>query len=370
MIPYFLLLFVPLLFQSMLQLGRVRLKIGERGRYVTWENIALPTFFILYLLLLCLRSETLGRDLPNYKYIFGAWGRSSLQDIASQPQEILFHLYCWLVYNHISKDFHLFLVITALLTVIPIAYVYNRDKKHGFLKMVVFVNMSTFIMTFSGIRQSLAFAVGILAYHALVNEKKRNFFLLALTASLIHHTGFMTFCFYPLYWYRFQKKDLIWLVPVMAVVLLFNRQIFNLLSAVLGKYSEDYGAVAGSTGAFRSFLLFLLFTLLSYIVVDEKRADNETFFLRNILFFATTLQSFASLNTLAMRMNYYFIILIPMALGKCIDCSRKKYEQIAKFAEIVICTYFMVVFIINTYHSTVTGISALDTVPYVPFWKG
>lgn len=370
MLPYFLMIFIPLLFQVTLQITNTRLKIGRTEKYITWDTIALPTFFLVYLLLLTLRSETLGRDLPNYKYIFNYWGRSSLQNVVSQPQEILFHLYCWFVYNYVSSSFQVFLAVTALLTVVPIMCVYNGDKKQGYLKIAVFVNMSTFIMTFSGIRQSLAFAAGILAYRFLVNKKKLRFLLLALIATFIHHSGFMVLFFYPLYSYHFKKKDLIWLVPAAAMIIVFNRQIFNLLSILMGSISDDYGVVAGSTGAYSSFVLFLMFTILCYVIVDEKKADEEVIFLRNIMTFSTVLQSFAALNTLAMRMNYYFIILIPVALGKCIGCTRKKYEQVSIAAELVISVYFTLIFVINTYRSAVTGISALDTVPYIPFWKG
>ena len=46
-----------------------------------------------------------------------------------------------------------------------------------------------------------------------------------------------------------------------------------------------------------------------------KKMDEEAFALRNILTFAMVLQSFASLNYLVMRMNYYYILLVPIALG-------------------------------------------------------
>ena len=69
-------------------------------------------------------------------------------------------------------------------------------------------------------------------------------------------------------------------------------------------------------------------------------------------------------------MNYYFILLIPMAVGKCLTFVDYKYAQVAKVGEIVICVFFTALFLYNTYISYITGVSALDTIPYVPFWKG
>ena len=370
MIPYFALIFIPLFLQVFLKESCKQICVGSRGSIISAENIALPTFFVLFFLMLALRDDTIGRDLPNYYYIFLSWGWETLGSVFAESSELLFHLYCWVVYNFISKDFQVFLAITAALSVIPIAYVYNQDKSHGYLKISVFVNMSTFIMLFSGIRQGLAMSVGLLAYQALKDKRTLRFILWSVVAILIHHTGFMVLLFYPLYRIRFQKRDLIWIIPCFLCILAFNRQFFNLLSRLIGAYDDKYSTLAGSTGAFGSFLLFTLFAVFCYVVEDEEQMDEEAFALRNILTFAVVLQSFASLDFLAMRMNYYFILLIPMALGQSIRYSKPKYAQVARLAEFVIAAYFTLIFVTGIYNSYVTGISTLDTIPYIPFWKG
>ena len=370
MIPYFALIFIPLFLQVVLKTSRTHICAGNSGSTIRAENIALPTFFVLFFLMLALRDDTIGRDLPNYQSIFSSWGRGTLESVFAESSELLFHLYCWLVYNCISNDFQVFLAITAALSIIPIAYVYNQDKSHGYLKIAVFVNMSTFIMLFSGIRQGLAMSVGLLAYQALKDKRTWRFILWSIVAIFIHHTGFMVLLFYPLYRIRLKKRDLIWLIPSFLFILVFNRQIFNLLSRIIGSFDDKYITVADSTGAFGSFLLFTLFAVFCYVVEDEAQMDQEAFALRNILTFAVILQSFASLNSLVMRMNYYYILLIPMALGQSIRYVKPKYAQVAELAEFVISIGFTLIFVTSIYRSYVTGISTLDTVPYIPFWKG
>ena len=370
MIPYFALLFIPLLLQTILKAGHMQIRVGKHSTMIRSDDVALPTFFALLLLMLAVRNDTVGRDLPNYSIIFRSNGWKTSKVVLSQPKEIVFRLYCWLVYNHISDNFQVFLAITACLSVIPIAYVYNKDKSHGYMKIAVFANMSTFIMLFSGIRQGLAMAIGILAYQALNDRKTWRFLFWAVLATFTHHTGFLIFLFYPLYKMRFRRKDLLWMIPCILAVLVYSKQIFNILSTLLGSYDESYGVMAGSTGAFRSFLLFVLFTVFCYVIEDETKMNTEAFALRNILTFSMVLQSFASLNPWAMRLNYYFILLIPYALGKALQCVKSRYEQVAKVGEVVISVFFTYLFVSSIYHSYVTGISALDTVPYIPFWKG
>lgn len=368
MVPYFLLLIVPLLFQIILKHTGKQIYIGNK-KLTDGNSVALPIFFFLFLLLLAFRKESIGRDLGNYKIIFYSIGKSEFlaDSLISEP---VYRVYNWVIYNFVSSNYQVFLAITAVLSVIPIAIVYNRDQSYGYLKSAIFVNMSTFIMLFSGIRQGLAMAIGMLAYLALTKGKKIQFILFAVIASLTHHSGFMVFLFYPLWHFRFKKKDLWWIIPCVLFVIAFNTQIFNFLSVFMASQSDSYGVLAGSTGAIGSFLLFLLFSVFSFFISDEKRMDDEAFALRNILIFATVIQSFASLNSLAMRLNYYFILLIPIAVGKSINNSKPEYIQIARLADIVICAFFTILFFVSTYNSYKSGISTLDTIPYVPFWKG
>lgn len=370
MIPYIALLFIPLFIQSILSISRKKIRIGAHDKTISADDVALPTFFVLFFLLLVLRDDTLGRDLPNYSYIFRSYGGMALRNILANPREIVFKLYCWIVYNCISHDFQVFVAVTACLSVAPIAYVYNQDKNHGYLKITVFVNMSTFIMLFSGIRQGLAMSSGMMAYQALKDHKTGRFYIWAIVAMFIHHTGFLTFLLYPLYKMRLQKRDMVWIAPWIVAILVFSRQIFNFLAALIGNYDESYAAVAESTGAIASFILFILFSIFCYVIEDETQMDEEAFALRNILTFAAVMQIFASLNPLAMRLNYYFILLIPCALGKAMRCVKPKYKQVAQLGELVIAAYFTYLFVSSTYRSYITGISTLDTIPYIPFWKG
>ena len=82
------------------------------------------------------------------------------------------------------------------------------------------------------------------------------------------------------------------------------------------------------------------------------------------------LQCFAPVHYIAMRLNYYFIIFVPIAVPKMIKKTSKQYEQVAALANVVLTLFFAFYFLDSTYTSYLTGISELDTIPYIPFWKG
>ena len=68
-------------------------------------------------------------------------------------------------------------------------------------------------------------------------------------------------------------------------------------------------------------------------------------------------------------MNYYFIILIPITIGKCLNCMEREKEEIARLSETIMSIFFTALFMYSIYESYITGISTLDTVPYITFWK-
>lgn len=368
MIPYFLLLIIPMfviVFQTFQYNNNKSLvKAVNAKKY----NIVMAVFFVWLLLLLVCRDETIGRDLPNYKTIFQEYTKGGLSYVFHSWSECLFRLYNWMIYR-ITDNYQFYLAITAIVTILPIAFLYMQNKQHSYLMIVLFVNMSTFIMLFSGLRQSLAISVGVLAYDCVKNKKRIKFVLWSIIASLIHHSGFMVFLLCPLYYFRIKENRFIFFMSVVLIVLIFNRQIFALFLSAFMSISEKYDTELTTTSAYGSLILFVLFSIFSYVITDEKNCDDETLGVRNYLLFSVIIQCFAPLHSLAMRMNYYFIIFIPYILSKCLTYPKKNMQSIAELGKVAICVFFTFLFVFSTYQSYVTGISTLDTIPYKTFWS-
>ncbi len=338
--------------------------VGEESEQ---NNLGLPVFFLFLLLLVACRAESVGIDTNNYHVIFDSNLNATLRDIFAQASECLFYFVNYVI-RQFTYNFQVYLVITALWCIIPIAWYYCQDRRHSVIQIVLFVNMSTFIMLFSGIRQAMAISLGVVAFCCLKNKKRILFFIVATVCTFIHNSGFMVFFLFPLYYLRLKRKHLIVLVPAMVALLVFNRQIFGLLTGILSQYDSKFDAEISSTGAFTMLLVFAAFLAFSYWIADEKQMDDETFALRNILMFAVILQCFAPLHTLSMRMGYYFIIFIPVAMGKVLTVPKKQLQNIAKIGEIVIIVFFTIYFCYTVTTEYISGDSVLQTVPYVPFW--
>ena len=371
MIPYILLIVIPALFQfvSIKTVKKKRVLVVGNAPDIYENNFVLPVFFFILLLLLVLRDESIGRDLSNYKYLFNYFESCGIDKIWEYDLEILYKLLNRII-SQFTSSFQIFIGIVACLCVIPVALFYCQDRKHGMLKILLFVDLSTFVVMFSGLRQSIAVAFGIIAYQFVRKKKLIPFLVTVLVAFGFHQSALILFAMYPLYHVTLRKKHLLIIVPAMMSVFVFNRPLFSFLLGIMGQYSDKYvGETISPTGAFGVLILFALYAIFACVIPDETRMTREDIGLRNIMMLIVCIQCFAPLHSLAMRMNYYFLMFIPILMGRVLDIPQARYRQVAKFAEFVLIVFFLYEYVSSIYNSYLTGVSALDTVPYMPFWS-
>ena len=370
MIPYFILLLLSFFFcfvAKAKEKGKLYVGVNE----IVSENcFAVSVFFLLLWFLLACRGIEIGKDTQNYEIYFDRFCNSSFSQAVVSDLEPLFGALSWLIAKVVRSNFQLYLAIVAAITIIPIAILYNQDKRHSYLKIILFLNMSVFVMLFSGIRQSMAMGIGLIAFHFVKQRKLLLFIIVVLTAMGIHQSAFILFTMYPLYYFKLKRKHALIVVPLIALVFLFNKPIFSALlgfMSLLGTKYDDY-AVIESTGAITMIICFSFFTVFAYIIPNDKNAETEFIGMRNYLVMATILQCFAPLHSLAMRMNYYFILFIPVVIPKVLNYTDARWKEVAKLAEVVLCIFFTIYFVLNVYTGCRTDGGSLHTYPYIPFW--
>lgn len=353
MIPYCFLILVPIAIQY-----RKIEKIGYQKR----NRIALGYFFFVLTILLMLRHQTVGIDVMNYHYMFTDFAATDWKVLLTETTEPGFAYYNKLI-SLITDDFQVFLAITAVITVLLIYPTYNRLCQDASMTIVLFCIMSTFVMLFSGIRQMLAIALGVRAYEMVRRKKRVWFLLIALFAMTIHNSAFMLLLLYPVYHFKVTKKKMYIVIPMMCLTFLFNQQIFMILQKILERYTR-FDIEISSTGAYTMLIMFGVLAVFSYLIPADDKLDLETKGLRNILLLVVVIQMFAPLHMLAMRMNYYFIIFIPLLIPKIIVERSKRYEKVAVVARHLMVIGFLIYFFI------ILGPSkSLNVFPYHFFWE-
>jgi transmembrane protein EpsG len=351
MFLFALLLLVPVFMQH----------IGKRN-YEKKNKAALTFFFSLLALLVMLRHPSVGTDTTSYKFTFEHISKLSWSEVGKGSSEFCFAYFNKLI--SMISDEAVFFFIVSTITIVALIYpTYSRLSTDTSLVVVLFCTMSTFVMMFSGVRQMLAVALGFVAYELTRRRKLFWFFVVVVLAFLVHNSSFMLFIMYPLYHVRITKNWLYVVVPVVGGMFVFNQQIFSVATMILERYTR-FEAVTSSTGAYTMLILFALFTIFSFVVVDEEKMDEEAIGLRNFMLLSLVVQLFAPLHTLAMRMSYYYMMFIPLLMPKIIACRSQRWSQIALIARHCMVLFFLaydLLFIISG--------GSLDVFPYHFFWE-
>ena len=119
-----------------------------------------------------------------------------------------------------------------------------------------------------------------------------------------------------------------------------------------------------SPGAYAIVALLFMFIIYASLIMDNEKIDEDVQGLRNLLFLSTALQCFAPVNTIAMRMNYYSLILVPIMISKVPTRAKTQYRQAAYASYIIMCVFFVIYY----FYSATTGSDIMQIYPYVPFW--
>lgn len=353
---FFILLLVPILLQHCM-VTDFYIDYQKRNRF------ALGLFFFLLTVLVMFRHSSVGSDTRVYISYFEKYQLIKWENLDMVHLEIGY-AYINKIISVFSEEPQFFLALVAIAVSAMIYPTYKRLNVDSSLTIVLFCIMSTFVMMFSGIRQMIAIGIGFVAYEFVRQKKVIPFLLSVCLATTFHTSAFILFLMYPIYHVKINRKWLYVVVPVLVGMYAFSETIFSTVGLIIAQYTK-YDATISNTGAYTMLLLFIVFAVFSFIIPDENIIDEETVGLRNILLFALALQMFAPLHTLAMRMNYYYIIFIPLLLPKIIECRRDYWRQVAIIGRHVMVVFFLIYFFLNAY----TSESNLHVFPYHFFWE-
>ena len=358
MIPYVVLVAIPFVYQHF-DIRRQTLNISANQHK---NEVAMGMFWFLLFLLLVLRHESIGIDLPNYQYVFLFASKNNWQKtLARSPEK------AWSFVNKVvslfTTDFRVMMIVAAILGTMFIVKAYVKYSQDATLSIVLYMNLSCFILLFSGLRQSVAISLGFLAFEFVRKKKIFLYITVVIIAILFHTSAFMLLLMYPLYHIRLKKSALLFIVPIFLVLFVYNQQIFTFLGDILQSFT-DYDTTISNTGAYSVLILFALLAITAFIIPDELNLDADTLGMRNFLLLAVVLQMFAPLHNLAMRMNYYYIAFIPILMTRIIKSRSKAWMEMA-----MVIRYVMVIFFTVYFFMFATKDNVLQTFPYKFYWE-
>ena len=359
MLAYYLLVGVPMLLALLMH----SIKHTYQLNRVPYAKEVIRVFFLIYFLLLAFRSDIIGVDTWNYLAKFRAASYSTWEKYVGGRSSEFGYAALSMLISYVTNNEQVFLTIIAAITVYPIAKLYMEESESPLLTISMYLILPMFQMLFSGLRQAIAMAFVPAAYQCIRKRKVFGFLTVVWIASLFHRSAWVLLLLYPVYHAKISRKAMILVVPALVAVIVFRVQIFLLLYSVIVAIFPENDANVVETGATSMLLLFSVILAFSYLFLGST--DEETSGQRNILILSVAVQTFAMINRLAMRVNYYYLLFLPLLLPKVIRRIPGKNKWFAELVEIICCAYFFFYF----FRKANSGVDSLGIFPYIPFWN-
>lgn len=336
----------------------VRAQRGLAAREASW------LCFLPVLVLLALRHPSMGWDLGYYSES-GTGYLQSFSYIASCTwkkfwtiRDYLNYEYGYILLNRLVgvvwNNRQFFMAVCVLLSLTPMAWVIGKKSCSPVLSWVIYMALPVFEILYSGLRQGIALgtcAVGLL----WIQEKKPvRFALTVLLASVFHDSALVFLLAYPVYHLPMTKLCRAASILVIPVVFVLRRPLFAVLSQL---FSEN--AAVDNNGALG--LLLLLVLIYGLCSLFSSKDDPEENGYLNIFFLCCVCQVFANISSVALRVGYYFMFPVALALPSVLEKMEWKLRVIAKLAVIV---FFVAFGLRCIYNSTWSG-----AYPYYWFWQ-
>lgn len=373
MLPYFIMVGVPALLSILLYLYRSHrwiclADVPEYYRDKSYQKVV-DAFFVIWLILLLLRDESVGTDLQVYRYHFEHFSAMSVTEVAeyifSTGLEPPYYIICKIV-SFFTDNFQWIIIICALISVIPIWKLYREKGNSGFLVVALFLNIAPFTMYFSGLRQSMAMAFVTPCYYYCKDKDWLKFILTVLIACLFHRSAVILLFMYPVYHLKLKKQwHIVYLLPMIGLIYYFKGPIFGLLLVLLQTAFYDSYSITGNTGAYAVTLLLIVLLIYCYFIAKQDKLDEETVGLRNILLLCVFIQVFSGVHTLAMRMNYYYLLFVPLLIDRVMNAGFSKYRFLIWLSKTCMIIFFTIYYFYYAY----TDVDILEVYPYVSVFK-
>lgn len=284
--------------------------------------------FMLIFLLFALRHQSMGIDLGYFGHKMGYL--SSFDELNTYSWKEIFEMESWLNYEKgyivlnkligsIYNNRQFFLGAIAFISLVPVFLYIRKKSTLPFLSVVIYMGLPVFMMQFSGLRQNIAIAITVFSMR-YVEEKKIIPFILAIwIATFFHKTAIIFLVAYPMYYIRLNDLWKLLCTLFIPFVYFLRQPLFEILSRL---FKEE--AAVKDTGALTLFLVFI--AVYIYLIFFNKKSDKNQNGMINLFYLACLCQAFGGVYDTAMRVGYYFMPYLAIAIPNTITKNKDRQE--------------------------------------------
>lgn len=267
-----------------------------------------------------------------------------------------------IIYYLTNGDYQLYIIITSAFVTFCFGRMIYRYSPSPVQSILYHLGLLLYSFHFSGLKQSLAMAVLMLAFDCVVNRHPIKFCIFVVLASQFHLPAI---CFFPIYWITKLHPGKAYLLVLAAILLLTYVFRTQILSFLLSLYKERDTKVDLSGVQFlRTKALVMIIIVVAAIIFRFPTKEEPIYeVLLEMMGIAIVFQTFCGYSNIFERLaDYYFqfsVIFIPMVFDR--NTERKSLikwrfiDSVSTIAPYIFCgfgVYRYLTAMANDYHFT------------------
>ena len=310
--------------------------------------------------MIAFRGPEIGTDTPMYQYLYKNRDldrivHSSLLWLESVNSTEPGYTILMYLLDKLGLNFRAMTVLEALIYMIPVGILVYRYSRNPYLSLFFFVCMDYFGFALTGMRQTIAMGICILAFLEMRKGKTLRFLLLTVLACFFHKSAL---CFFPvciLERFPLNRKFTVAALVVGVLAVIFKdplRQFLLLFSRL------DYEMV--ETGGDRMYLFMASMLVLDIFILKNKTADREDVnIFRYMMLAAVIMFPVLQFNAAVFRLHFYYSLMMIVYLPNVLRKIKNLYLRLGiEGGYVAVAVYYMVRYPLDT----------MDIVPYVCTW--
>lgn len=210
-------------------------------------------------------------------------------------------------------DYQAFAMVVSCFTLLSLAHFVKKYSPSPVQSFLLWMGLLFFTFTMSGLKQTIAMSLVILAFDGIYERKILNFLFFVIVASIFH---FPALVFLPAYWIanmRLGKTYLIFLTVLFFVTYLFRDQLVDWMTDT---YETEIINNSGMRFLANKVVVMLIIIIAAIVVRPPHSDDGLYCSLLMLVGVSAVIQTFASYNNTFERLaDYYFqfsVAFIPM----------------------------------------------------------
>lgn len=306
--------------------------------------------------LTALKGVNVGSDTYAYNAMFNTMRNGTFYLESSYDRlEIGYKCFLWLL-TRISGHPQIQYIVSSIFCFIVYTYFLDNNSEDSALYLILFMGLNVYNFYFSGVRQSIAMTICLIAYE---QAKKRHLikYIIIVGIAFLFHKVSVFFLLAYVFTNRKVSKKIIPVYVIMFVMMAVFRERLFLLGGEI--FDINYGIETAQNGYVMLTIVFII-TILSFVnwkKLTEMHAENIYLIQLNIITMGFWLLRLFSRTAERPALLFMpFTILLGCQLMKCLVSNKDR-----------VLVNFMFTTVMGVYF--IYRLNGLGLMPYMFFWQ-